>query len=889
MSSSEVSATVAGSKLWKRTLAERETDPFAGQRGRLRNAFVVFRERASLLATEIRRDIPDLTVHDLTHLDALWEIASLLTGDDFPFSPTEGFVLGGAFLLHDLAMSLAAVPRGYAGLKDNPRWRDLVACEYRQTLSRDPSPQELLEPEASILKKVVFNILRLTHAENAEKLAFASYPASDGTPLFLLEDTELRQTFGTQIGRIAHSHWWSVSQLENSFPRIIGAPHWCPPDWTVDPLKLACVLRVADAAHLDARRAPTFLKALTELSRTSEPHWRFQEKLNKPYLKVDALVFTSGATFKLSESEAWWLCLENMRMVDRELRGVDALLADRGLTRLAARRVAGVDLPERFSSYVQTEAWHPINATVHVTDLPSIIDSLGGAALYGRNPSVALRELIQNGCDAVRARRLHEDRETTFGHIIVSLSEVGGYHWLEVCDVGVGMSRRVLTEFLLDFGRSFWGSTVMHEEFPGLLASGLVATGKFGIGFFSVFMIADMVEVISRRADAAASDTLVLEFSSGLRGRPILRPATKAEQLIDGGTRVRVRLKRNPTEEGGLLYQGPDCPPLTLNSLCSELCPAIDVDLYVREGARRAKVVDAQDWKNIDGSKLLSRVRSMLYNGDVAGGEQYLEELRKRAGANLRPLVDDQGTTWGRACITVGYAGHFPDRIDLGGVVTIGGLHACGLTGICGVLVGQPLRASRDAAMPGVPSDVLAKWAEEQAALVPALWPTPEEQAACAQYVRLCGGNTRDLPIAIHRGQWVTAAAVAREAASMSDVVIMDHFTLKYELAKLEALQLDDNVFVTSASGLPGLLQSRGDVRWPRDVATGFAWGGGPSDLTLGGAVLEAVAQAWLTAAEELREAHGARREDDVRVGVDGTREIRVRATRVVKSPLKTK
>jgi Histidine kinase-, DNA gyrase B-, and HSP90-like ATPase len=201
-------------------------------------------------------------------------------------------------------------------------------------------------------------------------------------------------------------------------------------------------------------------------------------------------------------------------------------LLRKGCGRLAATRVAGVDLPERLVSYIQTDGWFPINATVHVTDLPRVITSLGGKELYGQNPNVCLRELIQNAADAVRARRIYEKRDGTFGSITVSVVENTGERWLEIRDDGVGMSRRVLTDFLLDFGVSFWGSPTMQEEFPGLLSLGLNATGKYGIGFFSVFMLSDFVQVITRRCDAAARDTLVLEFSAGLRVGRFSAPRT---------------------------------------------------------------------------------------------------------------------------------------------------------------------------------------------------------------------------------------------------------------------------------------------------------------------------------------------------------------------------
>lgn len=232
----------------------------------------------------------------------LWEIASIIVGDEYSLTPTEAYVFGGAVLLHDLRMSIAAVDGGLERLKRDPRWADLVTSEYQTNFDRQPTAEELLKPEPGILKNVLFSLLRQTHAENAEKLAFLSYPSSSGSQLFLIEDTELRQTYGEVIGRIAHSHWWGIEEVEKQFSRVLGPPHWCPSHWTVDPLKIACMLRTADVAHLDARRAPTFLKAMTKLPGTAEAHWLFQEKLNKPYLREDALVFTSGGAFKRSDA-----------------------------------------------------------------------------------------------------------------------------------------------------------------------------------------------------------------------------------------------------------------------------------------------------------------------------------------------------------------------------------------------------------------------------------------------------------------------------------------------------------------------------------------------------------------------------------------------------------
>lgn len=877
--------TIVESHIWNSTLAARPDDDASEARERLRSAFTSFRERSGLLAGEIRRDLPQLTLHDQSHLDALWETAATIVGPGFSLTPAEGFVLGGAFLLHDLGMAVPSFDGGIDSLKEDPRWADLVIYEYQANHDRVPSEEEIQEPDDAIHQRVLLSLLQQTHAANAERLAFMAFSSKDsGDSIHLIEDSEVRQTFGKIIGEIAHSHWWSIGELERRFQRTMGAAHWSPGDWTVDPLKVACVLRCADAAQIDARRAPRFLSAITTVDNVSSEHWAFQEKLNKPYLEDDALVFTTGQSFSMEEASAWWLCLEMLQMVDTELRDVDALFADKRLPRFSARRVGGVESPQRLVTYVQTNGWLPINATIHVTDLPRVITSVGGEELYGRNPEVAIRELVQNSSDAIRARRIYEARDGSYGCVNVSINSHNGAHWLCVLDDGIGMSQSVLTGFLLDFGRTFWGSPEMQREFPGLLSSGIKQAGKYGIGFFSVFMLADEVQVVSRRSDAAAKDTLVLEFSSGVQGRPILREAETKEQLVDGGTLVRLKLKSDPRSPGGLL-KGPsqEGEARSLESICEELCPTLDVDLYVGQEDDTKVVITGGDWISIEPSEFLKRLPSARNRPNES--EEELESFRRKAANNLRPLFDSDRNPIGRALVTVGYASHNNHGVDLSGVVTVGGLRACALSGIAGALLGTPMRASRDVAKPIVDEVELARWATEQAGLVPALWEDPTLQAACARYIRMLGGDTVDLPICQNQGQWCSAASVRERSDLPDEVIFVDPFTVEYNLKHIEDYTLLPNVFVVEYSGFPGLLQTGGfrDVRWPRNMNTNFGWGSGSLRNTLGGIILEAVVAVWKVEIESVRAANNLEREPEVRIGTSPAGDVIDRALTIKK------
>ncbi len=427
--------------LWRATLASIPDDKHEEPRERLRTSFRRMRARAALLAGEIARDLPDYTLHDVSHLDGLWKSADLVAGEDYKMTPCEAFVLGAAFLLHDLGLSLAVYPGGADQLRQHPIWRDTVVAELREHTGQYPGEEEIDNAPEDIKRRADAITLRELHALRAEELPAMYWDDPDtGEQIFLLEDSTLRSHLGPTIGRLGHSHWWSVEQLEHEFGSGLGAPSLFPRQWQMDPLKVACLLRAADAAHIDASRAPVLLRVLRKPEGLSRDHWRFQEHLHRPYLHVDRLMFTAGAPFGEDLADAWWLCHDTLVTVDDELHRVDQLLADTGRQRFAVRGVAGIESPRRLAQLVPVVGWVPVDARVGVSEPLAVIEKLGGRALYGDDPSVALRELVQNAADAVRARRALEERGDGWGTIRVRIGSDGDTHWLEVEDNGVGMS-----------------------------------------------------------------------------------------------------------------------------------------------------------------------------------------------------------------------------------------------------------------------------------------------------------------------------------------------------------------------------------------------------------------------------------------------------------------
>lgn len=605
--------------LWKKTLAEQyEFDEHKIQRERLCSSYVQFRENVKILAAEVALVLPEYTVHDITHIDALWDMASLLLPHDIYINPAESYVLGGAILLHDLGMALAAYPNGLEELKKELIWQDTVASlkdRYRVN-NGTIDGFNLKDAERIATEKT----LRLLHSKKAADLVNVSWKNSKGQDMFLIDDKDLRSAYGRIIGLIAQSHWSRADELEGIFPSLLGPLSVFPAQWTVDPLKLACILRLADAVQIDDRRAPFFLRSLRSLSVVSEAHWNFQEKLFSPIIKNNKLVFTSNSPFTVSEIDSWWLGFDTLKMIDDELRLVDTIMISKYNKSFLANGVMSIEDATKLSSLILVDGWEPVDVKVQVKNVAKLVTTLGGKQLYGENPSVPLRELIQNASDAIRARRLMEGLDTSYGQIVVRLGKDNEGSFIEVSDNGIGMSQRVLTGPLLDLGQSFWSSDLMHEELPGLEIRGYSSTGKYGIGFFSLFMWGEKVHVITNRYENSRSSTIVLEMNHGAHARPILRNAKSTEYINSGGTKVKVWVSNNVLQAiiaQHSRYQRGNKRGSSFVEVIEMLCPSIDCNVSVNENGQTVDVIKANDWVTISNDKFLKRILGKKNYGEL--------------------------------------------------------------------------------------------------------------------------------------------------------------------------------------------------------------------------------------------------------------------------------
>ena len=655
--------------LWKLALAESQDDPFKEQRDRLRVAFLACRNKVKPVVERIAHLLPGLTIHDVSHLDALWETADLIAGTDYPLNPLEGFVLGLSFLFHDSAMCWEAYERGREGVRASVEWRDSYAHEC------DTSPDVSDEERRAAAD---FAALRALHAHQAQKIPEMSWRHPDtGEEIYLIDDAELRTEIGPLAGKIAASHHWDTESLSSALGQQFNAPFSLPSEWSVDPVKIACLLRCADAAHINQERAPLFLYALIKRRGISFQHWAAQNRMMGPSLDSgdltnSSLIYTSSRPFKESEAEAWWIAYDAISTVSQEITLSNKLLLRRDRPSAPAfrvKRVSGIDSTDELIRYLQVDGWVPCMAKPHVSNVESLVKELGGDNLYGKGSSahmlgVALREIIQNARDAVVARQFVD---TGFrGKIVVSIGQSGNDTQLTVEDNGIGMSQRVMTGPLLDFGNSFWKSSLLQTEFPGLRSSQFKPIGRFGIGFYSIFMIAEAAEVASRAWDKGLSESNTLVFASGVSLRPILRHGRPDGLSSQMSTMVRVNVKLGLLSPDGDVLIKPNFLgavefSCSVKDFISAIVVGIDVPVeFISRDAAPTQIHGCDS----TASQILSRI-SFVSNREDPSLAEYIEKNSCR----LRPIQSDSRKL-GMAAISTAPA----SRQWSLGVRTIGGL-----------------------------------------------------------------------------------------------------------------------------------------------------------------------------------------------------------------------
>src|SRR5580693_5112666 len=197
-------------------------------------------------------------------------------------------------------------------------------------------------------------------------------------------------------------------------------------------------------------------------------------------------------------------------------------------------------------------------------------------SLYSHK-EIFLRELISNASDACEKLRFEAiARPELLGSdtLAVTLTPDAAAGTLSVKDNGIGMSEAEIIDNLGTIARS--GTKKFLETLSGDSAKDAQLIGQFGVGFYSAFIVADKVTVLTKRADAEA-----VRWDSAGEGQYEIQGSGKT----DRGTEVILHLRDEDKEF---------LEPARLRQLVRKYSDHLSLPIVLKEGDTEETVNQAK-------------------------------------------------------------------------------------------------------------------------------------------------------------------------------------------------------------------------------------------------------------------------------------------------------
>ena len=540
-----------------------------------------FADRASVVLRSNQMPFfPAYTDHGVRHVEGILEMVVLLIP---PHVLGERSLLGGAdaavvicaAILHDIAMHLhedgfvQLIERGAAPLgwfdqphedrAADPSWSTLWET-YKREL-RHIGRNELtglLGSNAATTPDIVFadtldsdrwrtadrlvigEFLRRHHARLAHEVAVRGFVGvQDDWP-------GLSPALADPAGVVARSHGEDLRAMAPYLEYEYGGA--LQPAGARLPYLMA-LLRIADYLQLEGDRAPSILLRLRNPSSPfSVGEWEKHAAIARVgWEQPDPL----GIRIDVTDEHTLRTHLALSELFDTLRRELDSTVAT--LSQIyRAPPVDGLRLSrERIYTNLDSEALHrrlsyvPMRAALRSDE---DLFRLVVGDLYGNNPVVAIREMLQNAVDAVRERRRVELRRgrpatpDTEPSVDVEIVQSGEHAFeLRVTDQGVGMTPQTVVDFYLKAGATLGPSAADREGLSMQEQIRTLKAGRFGIGAFASFLLGPVIHVTTRHLDAREG----IEFTADIEGDMIELQRRPGAPI---GTRVSVAFEGVSTD-----------------------------------------------------------------------------------------------------------------------------------------------------------------------------------------------------------------------------------------------------------------------------------------------------------------------------------------------------
>jgi molecular chaperone HtpG len=396
---------------------------------------------------------------------------------------------------------------------------------------------------------LIGEFLRRHHARLAHEIAINGVPGGSGGKKLEL-GSEPINGFRDLCGFIARSHNMNLRDAVDKLEPKKKQKHF----HTHVPY-IMVLLRIADYIQIEANRAPKQLLSVNDLSSPiSKREWAKHHSIveiipddsDPEALYIDAeptnaLIFEALSSLFIdiqNELDKSWAVLG-------EVYGLSKNLYNLGIT---VRRIR-TSLDD-IQSYINEKSPSYIPKVLKFKMSDSEMMELLIAPLYGDNPEIGIRELMQNSVDACLELKDLVNKELVYSAhdinegvriTLTDYKDKGGELVIE--DHGIGMTLDIIENYFLNIGASFRNSDVWKKAHETGGHSDVYRTGRFGIGLLAAYLLGNEIHIKTRHV--TQEKALGLSFSCKKGSREIV--VENVEMHI--GTTITIQLTEDVTRK----------------------------------------------------------------------------------------------------------------------------------------------------------------------------------------------------------------------------------------------------------------------------------------------------------------------------------------------------
>ncbi|MGJ7233797.1 HD domain-containing protein [Morganella morganii] len=513
---------------------------------------------------------PEYTEHGFTHLnEVLLSSSGLITDEARKILTSEDIAATIiSTILHDCAMHLTPdsfyclisdkYPRTESRFVDEEEswtnmWLSFIDeakkfnSKQLESIFGDTTPvREIPDNKLDLTdrdKLLIGEFIRRNHARIAHDIAINGIPGVDGD-IVRLTTAKTENHFMDLCGFIARSHNMGLRQAVDRLEDAKKRQHL-----GVKTPFIMLVLRIADYIQIHAERAD---KELLQIKHIISPISRGEWKKHEAIIEIIHAHQDPEAIFIDAEPQDAKIYVGLKKLfqdIQNELDQCWSVLGEI-YGRYKEFSSLGINIRRIRSSlddekkYIKVKKPGFIPKILSFRTASSEMMELLIAPLYGDNPYIGIRELLQNSVDACKE---YQDFQKNFSHlnyrentepdikIILTINKNGKGH-LEIIDHGIGMTLDTINEYFLNIGASFRNSDLWRKNHVKDGHSTVHRTGRFGIGLLAAYLLGDTLQVTTRHITQPSNKGLLFKCTRG--DTEIIVTHTNA----DIGTRISVEI-----------------------------------------------------------------------------------------------------------------------------------------------------------------------------------------------------------------------------------------------------------------------------------------------------------------------------------------------------------